>query len=261
MAFARENKAFNANIYRNRLFGDGGFKKVYAGVYADGLRKGQDCVAKEFKSGTVVEDHYFAEELRICAKAQQIIDKFNEQGIMHQEIRLNAPEIWTYAAGRKTGHKALVEPMILNFEKFNSNTGWVLEDITGWSAALQSLSHFSYHITGGKYLLCDLQGGRYNDGFILTDPVIMSRAGDRGPADLGKEGMRLFFQEHQCTPFCEKSWLKPSGICKAKIPRRRGTTMFAYLPDGRSRLPLSKESQPRDPKELCRECGDRKKKS
>ena len=29
------------------------------------------------------------------------------------------------------------------------------------SLDLQALSHFSYHATGGKFVLCDLQGGVY----------------------------------------------------------------------------------------------------
>ena len=36
------------------------------------------------------------------------------------------------------------------------------------------LSHYSYHVSNGAYLLCDLQGGVYKDGVVLTDPVVMS---------------------------------------------------------------------------------------
>lgn len=53
----------------------------------------------------------------------------------------------------------LVEPYIEDFEKFNSNSGWA--PVTGnlWSDVMQALSHFSYHNSGGQYLLCSLQGG------------------------------------------------------------------------------------------------------
>lgn len=39
---------------------------------------------------------------------------------------------------------------------------------------MQALSHFSYHQSGRQYLFCDLQGGHYEDCYVLTDPVIMS---------------------------------------------------------------------------------------
>jgi hypothetical protein len=37
----------------------------------------------------------------------------------------------------------------------------------------QAFSHFSYDNSGGKTLVCDLQGvWNAFDGFVLTDPVI-----------------------------------------------------------------------------------------
>ena len=51
---------------------------------------------------------------------------------------------------------------------------------------MQALSHYSYHVSSGQFVLCDLQGGIYSDGAIITDPVIISRsAGTYGPTDLG----------------------------------------------------------------------------
>lgn len=240
MAYSRTNNSTRATIDTSQLFGSGTFKYVYAGKYTVGARKGQDCVAKEFKSGCVVEDHYFDEELNICAKAQQIIDEFNDAEIMNQPIYLNTPTIWTYEPGSsKSGQKTLIEPMILNFEKFNSNSGWSLTDSTGWAAAMQSLSHFSYDNSGGRLLLCDLQGGRYNDGYVLSDPVIMSKAHSCGPADLGMDGIMSFFQRHRCDAFCNRSWMKPPVLGKAKIPMHQGTTMEAYLPTRSSRTPMT----------------------
>lgn len=37
-------------------------------------------------------------------------------------------------------------------------TGWVNPTGVGWSDCFQALSHFSYHVTNGQHLLCDLQG-------------------------------------------------------------------------------------------------------
>ncbi|EPS39751.1 hypothetical protein H072_6459 [Dactylellina haptotyla CBS 200.50] len=240
MAYTRRNFSTRATIDVSKVFGSGSFKLVYAGTYKTGQRKGQSCVAKEFKSGSVVEEHYFEEELNICAKAQEIINEFNEAEIIEQEIHPNKPEIWTYTGGRKSGQKNLVEPMITNFEKFNSNSGWVKQNSNGWTVVMQALSHFSYHNSGGEYLLCDLQGGRYSDGCVLSDPVIMSKDQDCGPADLGMDGIMSFFQRHRCGEYCESSWSKPPIIGKARIPMTQGTSMQAYLTTGRTRLPLSR---------------------
>ncbi|KAF3901735.1 hypothetical protein AA313_de0201197 [Arthrobotrys entomopaga] len=239
-SYSRENNASRASIDTSKIYGSGAFKNVYAGIYTIGARKGEACVAKEFKTGCVVEDHYFNEELNICAKTQKIIDAFNEDSIMNKEIHLNTPTVWTYMEGSsKAGHKTLIEPMILNFEKFNSNSGWAATDTTGWASAMQSLSHFSYHNSAGQFLLCDLQGGRYNDGYVLSDPVIMSRAQNCGPADLGMDGIMPFFQRHKCGAFCKSTWSKPPVLGKALIPMREGTTMQAYLPTRSSRTPMT----------------------
>jgi hypothetical protein len=76
--------------------------------------------------------------------------------IENGRIFLNTPEIWTFD---DTKEKCLIEPMIENFEKFNSNTGWASVTGTAWVEAMQVLSHFSYHDSNRQFLLCDIQGG------------------------------------------------------------------------------------------------------
>lgn len=132
------------------------------GVYNKGEREGEACVAKEFKTGSVYEEHYFEEELNIIRRTQEIIDDFAAARVIgSSRILLNTPEIWEY---EEDGHRALIEPMIENFEKFNSNTGWAPVTGNAWSEAMQALSHFSYNNSDQKVLLCDLQGGSYRDG-------------------------------------------------------------------------------------------------
>ena len=72
-------------------------------------------------------------------------------GDARRRVYLNKPELWS-----ADGRPVLVEPLIEGtYAKFNSNSGWVNE---GYNM-MQALSHFSYHVTEGRYLLCDLQGG------------------------------------------------------------------------------------------------------
>jgi hypothetical protein len=161
MSYARTNNALWAETVRTSRYASGTFKNVYKGNYTDGERCGELCVAKEFKAGSVYEESYFAEEISIIAQAQTIVDKWNEATIIKSTILLNTPEIWTYTLSRQ---KTLVEPYIRHFEKFNSNSGWAGKTSGPWSDAMQALSHFSYNASGGLHLLCDIQGGSYQDG-------------------------------------------------------------------------------------------------
>ncbi|KAI1110982.1 kinase-like domain-containing protein [Nemania sp. NC0429] len=244
MSNSRTNNATRADIYRHRLFASGTFKNVYAGMYTVGERAGQRCVSKEFKTGSVYETHYFDEEMNVMRRAQAVIDDWQDGGFIDKRILLNTPEIWQYEG---TGVKTLVEPMIQNYEKFNSNSGWSSADGGASSEAMQALSHFSYHNSGGQFLLCDLQGGAYQDGYILSDPVIMSQTKTYGPADLGPDGIRSFFGRHKCGPFCRRKWQRPksqaaAGVGVANIPMRQSTTMV-YLPTRASRGPLTRQQE------------------
>lgn len=119
MSFARKNNASRASINTNEIYASGGFKNVYKGVYTIGERKGEACVCKIFKSGSVFEDSFFESELKVVAKSQEIVDSFNVDGFINKEIWLNEPTVWTFMEGSsRAGEKNLVEPMIANFEKF-----------------------------------------------------------------------------------------------------------------------------------------------
>ena len=78
--------------------------------------------------------------------------------------------------------------LLCSFTKFNSNTGWTPHDDTDWTAAMQALSHFSYHISGGDVVLCDMQGGTKRKGVCVTDLVVLSRTQAFGPTDFGAKG-------------------------------------------------------------------------
>ena len=63
--------------------------------------------------------------------------------------------------------------------------------------------HWSWVYTKGMLMVGDLQGVKYTDGYILTDPVIMSVNGEYGATDTGVEGMVKFFIQHECNAFCQ----------------------------------------------------------
>jgi hypothetical protein len=216
-------------VWEEKKFAEGEFRYVYRGKYDQGERCGEECVRKEFKTGCVFESSFFKNDIRTVQKAAQIIKKFNALGVLSKPIYVVEPEVWVGDAGCSlAGQKMLVEPMITGeYFKFNSNTGYS----SGDSDAMQALSHFSYHESGGEYLLCDLQGGRHSNCYVITDPVILSKGKHFGPTDLGEQGINNFMAHHKCTRFCNPKWSLPAPV--DLIPMFKavsGTTFGAGVP-------------------------------
>jgi hypothetical protein len=203
------------------LYASGGFKNVFKGVYATGPAIGQPCVHKVFKSGAVYESAFFDVEMLLVKTATEIIDLWNDASFIKETIYLTQPSIWVFYPGSEyEGQRVLVEPYLSNFQKFNSSkfiiipdTGWKHDETLDWSHIMQALSHFSYHVSNGTLILCDLQGGLLpKEGFILTDPAILSETRNAfGPTDLGPEGMETFFARHICTKYCNRDWIRPAS--------------------------------------------------
>lgn len=210
---ARENLSSEAAFTSDDLnypFASGTFRWVAKGKYTNGPRKGEKCVCKWFKSGVVYEDAYYEKDVKAIEKAIDIVREFNNSGLIEEHVQLNKADVWTFREGSKwDGHKVLQEPFIRRWQKFNSNTGWV-NGKEGWAEKMQALSHFSYHISQGHYLLCDLQGGVTETGIVLTDPVILSRSKSYGVTDLGPSGISTFFARHKCSQYCRVFWQKPN---------------------------------------------------
>ena len=74
----------------------------------------------------------------------------------------------------------------------------------------QCFSHFTWSVTSGELLVCDLQGvWNATDGFLLTDPAMhraerRSRGRRRGSTDKGTQGIASFFATHTCSPLCRR---------------------------------------------------------
>eukprot|EP00904_Undaria_pinnatifida_P003734 jgi/Undpi1/13361/HiC_scaffold_8.g03020.m1 len=85
----------------------------------------------------------------------------------------------------------LVEPFLEGkYAKYNGNNGYVGDqsaldgDQKCWWQVAQAFSHFTYHNSNGRFLVCDIQGV---DEFI-TDPAAHSTARQYGPSDRGLSG-------------------------------------------------------------------------
>lgn len=206
------------------------FRLSTRGSYTSGDRAGQLCVLKWFKQHGVWDSAYYDGHLRGVEKAQEFVRAFNKLRLSDKTIYMNTPSMWmvpTVMASLMQGQCVLVEPMIseigVPFEKFNSNTGYAAEE----RDFIHALSHFSYHVSGGSYLLCELQGGRFKDRYILTDPVVLSANREFGAADLGAEGIQNFLHFHKCGRFCRSTWKTRHKTERHFMPQKR--TAFMQL--------------------------------
>ncbi|KAL7624654.1 hypothetical protein AAE478_006224 [Parahypoxylon ruwenzoriense] len=235
----RYNISNSAHIPDDELddpFAQGAFRWVAKGTYASGPRRGQACVVKWFKTGAVFEADYFILDIKAVDKALEIVNRFNELNIVNKTVKINVPAVWVFDenSGERAGQHLLCEPFIQNYQKFNSNTGWN-DDSRSWGEVMQALSHFSYHVTGGQFVLCDIQGGVYQQEVVLSDPVILSRNRDYGVTDLGPEGISSFFSQHSCNNYCRSNWTQPTNPVRYFRPVA-GTTMMRHsVPTRQSR--------------------------
>ena len=77
-----------------------------------------------------------------------------------------------------------------------------------------AFSHFTYDVTKGYLLVCDLQGivttnGKGEEILLLTDPAIHCPKHIRfGKTNLGLTGINRFFKKHICNKYCSVLGLK-----------------------------------------------------
>lgn len=95
------------------------------------------------------------------------------------------------------------------FLKYNSNNGYVSENVMRHHEAVQAFTHFTFVMSGGSLLVADLQGVAREEEVLLTDPQVLSLAGDFGPGDLRAPGMRACLAAHRCGSMCRKLGLQP----------------------------------------------------
>ena len=154
--YARQNDASRGEVCTSKgVWASGSFKDVYKGRYTEGSRAGKRSVSKFMRNADPYLAEVFNMELEVVDKAQELIDKFNNAGFVNKPIYLNKPQVWCGTDGAPgsgwDGKRMLVEPMISNYEKFNSNTGWVPTGGDTWADVMQALSHYTYHVSGARF--------------------------------------------------------------------------------------------------------------
>eukprot|EP00957_Ditylum_brightwellii_P024099 1817560-Ditylum_brightwellii.AAC.1 len=185
-SFANHNPELSG-ILGNSIIGEGKYKVVKKGSY--------DCCGapvadKVLKTGTAFSSDYFLDDVHAAEAALPYI-----------------AAVWYQGNGRLRGQKVLREPYINNSKKFNSNSSTA--DVTATVA--QALSHFSYHASNRRELLCDLQGGKVGESCVFLDVVLMSKEKKYSNTDLGETGIENWLSAHRCNKFCSSDWKNWSG--------------------------------------------------
>jgi hypothetical protein len=206
---------------------EGGFRWVAKGGYTNGVWNGERCVCKWFKSGHVDQPCFFDLDIKAVDEAHDLVRERNNRNLINKLIKVKISEVWVFTAGYLSGKRVLHEPFIDYYQKFNPNTVWADNNETPWPRVMQTLSHFSYHVSAGQFLLCDLQGGVYSNAVALADPVILSRGALYGVVDLGPRGISSFFSNHRCNEFCNPSWSRPADQTRYHRPQM-GASMAGF---------------------------------
>jgi len=97
-----------------------------------------------------------------------------------------------------------------DFEKYNTNSGWVPYGPTVRGTdhtVVQAFTHWTYVVTSGELLVVDCQGvfSQQDNSFYLTDPAVHCATSllRFGGTNLGREGIARFLHTHKCTSCCE----------------------------------------------------------
>ncbi|XP_038062547.1 uncharacterized protein LOC119733038 [Patiria miniata] len=250
--------------FQDDWFAQGPSRLAYRGtLHGDSRIEGKRCVVKVYKQEWYdYEDRgefAWKTDNRAYVKAHEMSQSFNKEYQTSKHIEFVKPEfsrvntraafkfLWRFpfereVKGIQDGTRDKVSNVIPenatlaverylegNFIKFSSNTGYVTPEK---SASPSAYSHYTYHASDGKILVCDLQGIRGDTGHIFTSPAVHSSGTDLGvygPTDLGKVGIVKFFKNHTCNVLC-------SGLNKPKLiadpfNEERLNTIVNALPD------------------------------
>ena len=184
--------------------------------------KGLPCVVKWFRKHDTCAD--FTNELAALKTAAQVVTLWNKRRRMR--IDVNHAERWLFADDNNSrrGCLVLIESFLgKNFQHWNSNSGWA-DNKSKWGRIMQALSHYSYDVSRGNLLVCDLQGAMARDGYpVISNPVVCSRDERYGLSDLGATGIHNFFAHHKCNEYCSPRWIQPRKIVKCFAPKRSTT--------------------------------------
>ena len=181
----------------------------------------QPCVFKDFKSKDA-KDHLlerYLEEMEVNSVASALAAEFNrtQRPPANRQVRYVLSSVATVET-TKGSRTYFAEPFLEgSFTRFSYNTGhWEEDKLDPW---LLRFALWTYEVTGGFLMVADLQGIQSDQGFVLTDPVILSTDLRRfGNTNLGAEMME------RCKASAEAHLFTMTGgkFCMARSSPRSG---------------------------------------
>ena len=200
-------------------FDEGRFRRAYRGQWTTPEKYGQKCVIKRMKSGCVFAANGWDSTIKIYNRAGTIAQQFNQSVRPNYPIRFTGIDTYVVRDSCPTEYVVAEDYLEGVFMKWCNNYGYISPKAKSEHTIMPAFVHWSWMYTSGQEMVCDLQGTRDENGYHLTDPVILSLNNTYGETDMGIEGMAMFFMNHECNSIC-RGWRRPrweSFI--GKIPR------------------------------------------
>ena len=204
--------------FQHKHFDEGRFRFAHKGIKwtqqsttsGDITKFGEQCVVKKMKSGAVFTSTAWDYTFKIYDRARRLAQQFKKEVDFSVDLHFTDVSKYTVDHGVFTQPEYVVAEDYLQgkFLKWCSNYGYISPEAKSNDAIMPAFVHWSWLHTKGQEMVCDLQGTRDENGYHLTDPVILSLNNTYGETDMGIEGMAMFFMNHQCNDIC-KGWRRP----------------------------------------------------
>jgi len=206
----RYNSTDLSVMIANQPFDKGSLRFAFAAFIIDpstGVKR--KYVAKEsmFNDPKYNTREYYEDIVENQVIATYLADEFFKISKSEKSVRfLEVSLIHIKETGKYYSLEEFIES---DFIKWTNNAGYVNEET--YASTLNAFSHWTYQITSEYLVVADLQGFVKNGNeYVLTDPAIECPDGllRFTSTNLGIDGVKKFFESHQCNPICKYLRLK-----------------------------------------------------
>ena len=210
-------------------FAEGRFRTAYMGTWIKPQRKaGKKCVIKEKKDTYAWKSTDWDTTMKIQKKAIELAEGFTCSSSCRQKIVFaDAMVMMVSQRPSVTSHPKINEFVIVEdyipgiFKKWCNNYGYISSESRNDDLAMPAFMHWSWMQSKGELMIADLQGVCSEDGYILTDPAVLSSSNEYGATDMGVEGMAMFFMHHRCNLFCQELPRPTLSDFRENIPQKK----------------------------------------
>ena len=159
---------------------------------------------RDYKGVLENRREFYTGDISAQLMGQLLVERFNALN-PPKLVQMLTPMLYEFPDRPDADRRYMLMELCLiehgEFQRYTDNESWRNPAFE----SMMALSHWSHASTGGKWLLCDLQGV----GYLLTDPQIHSLDDKWGQGDIGVAGMSNFYSSHFCNDLCRKLQLKP----------------------------------------------------